>query len=328
MLKFYFPIIPLTLKIRAVFAIGRMPKITIIGAGSVGSQTAFYMALKQLGDITLIDVVEGLPQGRALDILEGLPLAGSGVKVIGSNSYEESKDSEVVIVTAGLPRKPGMSRDDLIEVNARIMGQVIPQAVKYSPNCILIIVTNPLDVMVHLAYRLSGFPKEKVIGMAGALDSARFRTFLAQELKIKSNEVEAMVLGNHGDLMVPLVSCCRAKGRPIQELLSESKINSIVERVRNGGIEILTLLKSGSTFFAPALAIGKMAESILKDEKKVLPCSVLLEGEYGLKDIFVGVPVRLGRKGAEEVIELELNEEEKKAFRKSAEHIKELIKKL
>jgi len=305
-----------------------MPKITIIGAGNVGAQAAFYAAIKNLADIVLIDVIDGVPQGKALDIQQAMPIAGSNVKIIGSNEYALSKDSDIVVVTAGVPRKPGMTREDLIAINAKIMNSVIKEVVKYSPNTILIIVSNPLDAMVHLAYKLSGFPKERVMGMAGCLDSARFRTFIAQELSANVNEVEAMVLGSHGDFMVPIVNLCKVKGKPISSLLPPQKVDAIIERVRNGGAEIVNYLKTGSAFFAPGLAIIEMVEAILKDQHKVLPCSVLLEGEYEVNELFIGVPVKLGRKGVEKIIKLDLSEAEKKEFEKSVRKTKELVEKL
>jgi malate dehydrogenase len=300
-----------------------MAKITIVGAGNVGSQAAFYSAIKEIvEEIVLIDIVEGVPQGKALDILESMPLAGSNTKITGSNDYAASKDSDVVVITAGLPRKPGMSRDDLIGINTKIMTSVVNEITKYSPNCILIIVTNPLDSMVKIAYELSGFPKQRVMGMAGVLDTARFRTFIAKELNADVKKVEALVLGSHGDLMVPLVKHCKVDNKPIEELLSKEKIDQIVERVCNGGLEIVQFLKTGSAFFAPGLAITEMVESILKDQNKVLPCSVLLEGEYGINGTFVGVPVKLGKNGVEEIIEVELSPEEKEAFDKSVKSVK------
>ena len=300
-----------------------MAKITIVGAGNVGSQAAFYAAIKEVAEeIVLIDIIEGVPQGKALDILESMPLAGSNAKIKGSNDYSDTADSDIVVITAGLPRKPGMSRDDLIEINSKIIKAVVLDVVKYSPNCILIVVTNPLDTMVKLAYELSGFSKQRVMGMAGVLDTARFRTFIAKELNADVRKVEALVLGSHGDLMVPLVKHCKVDGKPIDELLSKEKIAEIVERVRNGGLEIVQLLKTGSAFFAPGLAITEMVESILKDQNKILPCSVLLEGEYGVNGTFVGVPVKLGKKGVEEVIEVDLSSEEKEAFEKSVKSVK------
>jgi len=303
-----------------------MSKLTIVGAGNVGSQAAFYAALKNLTEeIVLVDVVEGLPQGKALDLLEAMPIAGSNVQIKGSNNYEDSKDSDIVVITAGIARKPGMTREDLIGINTKIMTSVVTEVTKYSPDCILIVVTNPLDAMVQLAYQLSGFPKQRVLGMAGVLDTARFRTFLAQELKADVNQIEAMVLGSHGDLMVPVLSNCKVNGTAITELLPAQKIKEIVQRVKDGGAEIVSLLKTGSAFFAPGLAIAQMIEAIIKDQKKVLPCSVLLQGEYGVNDLFIGVPVRLGKAGAEEIVELDLNAVEKSDLHKSVEHVRELI---
>jgi len=305
-----------------------MVKITIVGAGNVGSQAAFYAALKGLGEIILIDIVEGLPQGKALDILQSMPVAKLDVKITGSNDYADTKDSDIVVITAGIARKPGMSRDDLIETNAKIMKSIIAEVVKNSPDSILIIVSNPLDAMVWLAYKLSNFPKERVLGMAGVLDSSRFRTFLAQELNVSVNDVEAMVLGGHGDLMVPLVDHCKVQGKRLLEVLPKEKVDAIVKRVQNGGAEIVSLLKTGSAFFAPGLSVVEMMEAILDDSKKVLPCTVLLEGEYGVDGVFVGVPVKLGRKGICEIVEINLNNKEKIAFNKSVEHIKNLIQKV
>ena len=305
-----------------------MAKITVVGAGNVGATTAHLAALKKLGDIVLIDIVEGLPQGKALDILESGPVEGFDCRVIGTNNYEDTKNSDIVVITAGIARKPGMSRDDLLEINTKIVKSVTEQIVKYNPNCILIIVSNPLDAMVYAASEASKFPKNKVIGMAGILDSTRFRSFIAAELGVSVNKVEAMVLGGHGDDMVPLVRFTKANGKPITNLLPKEKINALVERTRNGGIEIVNLLKTGSAYYAPASSAVEMIDSILKDKKKVLPCAAYLDGEYGVKGYFVGVPARLGKNGVEEVIELELNEEERKQFQETASHVKELIEKV
>jgi len=291
-----------------------MAKLTIVGAGNLGSQTAFYAALKGIADIVLVDIVEGMPKGKALDMLQAMSIASSNVKITGSNGYEATEDSDVVIIPAGMPRKPGMTREDLLKTNSKIIKSVVPKIVKYSPNCVLIIVTNPLDAMVYLAYKLSGFPKNRVIGMAGVLDSARFKTFIAQELNVDVNKVEAMVLGSHGDLMVPLINHCKVNGKPVKELIEEKRLGEIIERTRKGGGEILKLLKTGSAFFAPGLSAAEMAESIIKDQKKILPCAALCEGEYGVNGVFVGVPVKLGKNGIEEIIEIELTEEEKKVF--------------
>ncbi len=306
-----------------------MAKLSVIGAGNLGSQAAFYASLRGFADeIVLVDILEGMPQGKALDMMEAMPIAGSNVKISGSNTYDATKDSDVVIVTAGLPRKPGMSREDLLETNSRIIKSVIPEVVKNSPNCALIIITNPVDAMVYLTYKLSGFPKNRIMGMAGVLDSARFRAFIAMETGADVNDVEAVVLGSHGDLMVPLVNLCKVNGKPITELLSNEKIDVIVERTRKGGGEIVQLLKNGSAFFAPGLSAASMAESIIKDQKKTLPCLAMLEGEYGVNGLFVGVPAKLGKGGVEEVVELEMSEEEKKAFDASVSHIREVVEKV
>lgn len=305
-----------------------MAKLTVVGAGNVGAQTAFYGALKGIEEIVLIDIVEGMPQGKALDIQEAMPVHGNDIKISGTNDYADTKDSDVVVITAGIARKPGMSRSDLIDTNAKIMKSVVSQVVKESPNCILIIVSNPLDAMVYLAHKESGFPKERIMGMAGVLDSTRFRTFLAMETGAKVKDIEAMVLGGHGDLMVPLVEHCKVEGKSIKEIMSEDEIKDIVERTKFGGAEIVGLLKTGSAFFAPGVSIIEMVMSILKDEKKVLPCAVYLEGEYGAKEVFAGVPVVLGKEGVEKVVELPLNKEEQAAFDKSVAHVKELTSKL
>lgn len=302
-----------------------MKKITIVGSGNVGSQAAFYAALKNLGKVILTDIIEGLPQGKALDILESMPIAESDAKIIGTNDYNETKNSDIVVITAGLPRKPGMSRDDLVETNSTIIKSIVPEIVKYSPHCILIIVTNPLDAMLQLAYKVSGFNKQRVIGMAGILDTTRLKAFLADELNESVKKIEVMVLGGHGDLMVPLLSYCKINGQPLEKLLPQNKIDEIFQRVRDGGLEIVKLIKTGSAFFAPGLSIIEMVESILKDQKKLLPCSVLLEGEYDTNGFFAGVPVRLGKNGVEEIVELNLSTQEKFDFIKSVNHIKKLV---
>lgn len=303
-----------------------MAKLTIVGAGNVGAQAAFYGALKGIKEIILIDVVDGMPQGKALDIQEAMPIHGMDVSVNGTNDYADTKDSDVVVITAGIARKPGMSRDDLINVNAGIMKAVVPNVVKYSPNTILIVVSNPLDAMVHLAYKLSGFPKNRVIGMAGVLDSARFRAFLAMETGEPVKNIEAMVLGTHGDLMVPLIEHCRINGKSIKEFMGKEEINDIVKRVRDGGAEIVALLKTGSAFFAPGLSIIEMVDSIINDRKKVLPCAAMLNGEYENSGAFAGVPVKLGKGGVEEIVHIKLSKEEQEAFNLSVAHIKELVK--
>ncbi len=301
------------------------PKISIIGAGAVGLATAQWIASKDLGDIVLVDIVEGLPQGRALDLLESGPIEGFNIDVKGTNNYEDTKNSDIVVITAGLPRKPGMSRDDLISVNAKIVKEAAQNAAKHSPNSILIVVTNPLDAMVYVAAKASNFPKHRVIGMAGVLDSARLRTFIAKELDVSVEDVQAMVLGGHGDSMVPLPRYSTVSGVPISELLPSERINALIERTRKGGEEIINLLKTGSTSFAPASAITEMIESILKDKKRILSCATYCEKEYNVNGYFVGVPVKLGRKGVEKVIELKLTEEEKELFSKSVAHVKGLV---
>lgn len=305
-----------------------MAKVTIVGAGGVGIQTASFIAMRNLADLVLIDIIEGWPQGKALDLQQAMAIASSGVKIVGSNDYAPSAGSDIVIITAGLPRKPGMSREDLININSKIMQAVISNVVKYSPQAILIVVTNPLDAMVNLAYELSGLPKERVIGMAGVLDSARFKTFIAQELNVNVKDVEAMVLGGHGDLMVPIIGKCTVQGEPLSKLLPAEKIDALIYRVRNAGAEIIGLLKKESTIMAPALSITSMVEAIILDKKETMPCSVLLEGEYDIQGLFIGVPIKLGRKGVEEIIELELSDQEKKEFAASAAKTKELVSKL
>ena len=301
------------------------PKISIIGAGNVGATTAHWIASKELGDVVILDIVEGMPQGKGLDLLESAPVEGFDVDVKGTNNYEDTKNSDIVVVTSGVPRKPGMSRDDLISINAKIVKEVTENVVKYSPNCILIIVTNPLDAMVFVASRVSDFPKHQVIGMAGILDSTRFRTFIAKELDVSVEDVDAMVLGGHGDSMVPLPRYSTVNGIPITELMPQERINALVERTRKGGEEIVNLLKTGSAFYAPGAAVAEMVEAILKDKKRILPCAAYCNSEYNVGGYFVGVPVKLSRKGVEKVIELKLTDEEKDAFRKSVEHVKSLV---
>ncbi len=300
-------------------------KITVIGAGNVGATTAQRLAEKQIGDVALIDIAEGLPQGKALDLAEAAPIEKHDARVQGSNDYELSRNSDIVIITAGIPRKPGMSRDDLISTNAKIIRQVTQQVVQYSPDSILIIVSNPLDAMCHVAYETSGFPKNRVIGMAGVLDSARFRTFIARELDVSVENTHAFVLGGHGDTMVPLPRYSTVAGIPITELLDKETIDALIKRTRDGGAEIVGLLKTGSAFYAPASAATEMAESILKDRKKILPCAALLEGEYGINGLFIGVPVKLGSNGIEKIIEIKLTPEEQKALDASARAVRELV---
>lgn len=306
-------------------------KVTVIGAGNVGSTIAQRLAEKALCDVVLIDILEGMPQGKALDLYEAAPIEKHDSKLTGSNNYEPSEGSDIVIITAGIPRKPGMSRDDLISTNAGIVKNATEQAVKFSPNSILIIVSNPLDAMCHVAYDVSGLPKEKVIGMAGVLDSARFRAFIALELDVSVENTHAFVLGGHGDTMVPLPRYSTVAGIPITELLSKDKINALVDRTAKGGAEIVSLLKTGSAYYAPASAAVEMAESILKDKKKILPCAAYLNGEYGIHDLFIGVPVKLGARGIEQIVEIKLTEEEKISLGKSAaavEELKAILKKL
>lgn len=306
-------------------------KVTVIGAGHVGATAAQRLAEKELCDVVLIDIIEGVPQGKALDLAEAAPIEKHDAHLTGANVYDASADSDIVIITAGIPRKPGMSRDDLISTNAGIVKAVTQQIAALSPDSILIIVSNPLDAMCHVAYESSGFSKKRVIGMAGVLDSARFRAFISMELKVSVENTHAFVLGGHGDTMVPLPRYSTVAGIPITELMSEDRIEALVDRTRNGGAEIVGLLKTGSAYYAPASAAVEMAESILKDKKKILPCAVYLEGEYGINDLFIGVPVKLGVSGAEEVIEITLTKEENAALQKSAaavQELKEILKKL
>jgi malate dehydrogenase len=299
-------------------------KVTVIGAGNVGATAAQRLAEKQLCDVVLVDIVEGVPQGKALDLNEAAPIEKHDSHLTGTNSYEDSAGSDIVIITAGIPRKPGMSRDDLISTNAGIVKSVTQEVASRSPEAILIIVSNPLDAMCHVAFDTCGFPKERVIGMAGVLDSARFRAFISMELNVSVENTHAFVLGGHGDTMVPLPRYSTVAGIPITELLAQDRIDALVERTRNGGAEIVSLLKTGSAYYAPASAAGEMAESILKDKKKILPCAAYLQGEYGFQDLFIGVPVKLGAKGVEDIIEITLTDEEKQALQKSADAVQEL----
>ena len=300
-------------------------KVTVVGAGNVGATAAQRLAEKELGDVVLIDIIEGVPQGKALDLAQAAPLEKHDAHLTGANSYEASAHSDIVIITAGIPRKPGMSRDDLLATNRGIIKNVTNQVVKYSPDAILIIVSNPLDAMCHVAMEESGLPKQKVIGMAGVLDSARFRAFIAAELDVSVENVHALVLGGHGDTMVPLPRFSTVAGVPITELISPERIETLATRTRNGGAEIVGLLKTGSAYYAPASAAVEMAESILKDKKKILPCAAYLEGEYGISGLFVGVPVKLGKNGIEQIISLKLTADEKKALAKSAAAVQELV---
>jgi len=299
-------------------------KVTVVGAGNVGATAAQRLAEKQLCDVVLVDIVEGVPQGKALDLNEAAPIEKHDSHLTGSNNYEETAGSDIVIITAGIPRKPGMSRDDLISTNAGIVKAVTKEVATRSPEAILIIVSNPLDAMCHVAFDASGFPRERVIGMAGVLDSARFRAFISMELNVSVENTHAFVLGGHGDTMVPLPRFSTVAGIPITELMAQDRIDALVERTRNGGAEIVALLKTGSAYYAPASAAVEMAESILKDKKKILPCAAYLQGEYGQQDLFIGVPVKLGAKGIEDIIEITLTGEEKQALQKSANAVQEL----
>jgi len=300
-------------------------KVTVVGAGNVGASCAVRLAQLELADVAVVDVLEGVPTGKALDILQMCPVAGVDVSVAGGNDYEATAGSDIIIFTAGFPRKPGMSRDDLLWANYDVVKATVERAVKHSPNAILIVVTNPLDAMCHVAYEVSGFPKHRVMGMAGVLDTARFRTFIAQELKVSVEDVVAFVLGGHGDTMVPLVRYTSVAGIPISDLMDAETIQRLVKRTRDGGAEIVKYLKTGSAYYAPAAGAVQMVESILKDKKRVLPCSVLLEGQYGVQGLFVGVPVKLGASGVEQIFEINLTEEEKAALLKSAGAVKELV---
>lgn len=300
-------------------------KISVIGAGFVGATAAHWAAEKELGDVVLVDIIEGMPQGKSLDLFQAAPIEGFDARVIGSNHYQETENSDVVIITSGVPRKPGMSREDLLEINKKIIESVISEVVKKSPQAILILVTNPLDTMTYLAFKKSGFPKQRVMGMAGILDTARFKAFIALELSVSVEDIQALLLGGHGDEMVPLPRYTTVSGIPLLQLLPKETIDRLVDRTRKGGGEIVNLLKTGSAFYAPSAAAIQMTEAILKDKKRILPCCVYLDGEYGLKDICFGVPVKLGTNGVESVIELQLTGEEKALVAKSAESVKKSI---
>lgn len=303
----------------------RKNKISIIGAGHVGATAAHLCALKELGDVVLVDIAEGIPQGKALDIFESTPVEGVSVSLVGTNTYEATKDSDIVVITAGVPRKPGMSRDDLLKTNAQIVKSVTEQVVRYSPDCILIIVSNPLDAMCHVAKNVSGFPKERVMGMAGVLDTARYRSFLAMEIGCSPDDIQALLLGGHGDTMVPLPSYTTVQGIPIGHFVKPDRLKAIVDRAKNGGIEIVNFLKTGSAYYAPAASSVEMLEAILKDQKKIRPVCAYLEGEFGYKNIFLGVPVLLGARGVEKVIEIPLSSEEKDLLQKSYEAVQSLV---
>ncbi len=300
------------------------PKISIIGAGNVGATAALRVAELELGDVVIVDIVEDMPQGKALDIMQMCAVAGVDIKVCGSNGYEETSGSDIVIITSGIPRKPGMSRDDLLSTNTKIVRQVVRQVAEKSPEAILMLVTNPLDAMVYVAHRTSGFPKQRVIGMAGVLDSARFKTFIAMELGVSVENINAFVLGGHGDDMVPLARYTTVSGIPLTDILPHGKIDALTERTRKGGAEIVKLLKTGSAFYAPGASVAQMAESVIKDKKRILPCCVLAEGEYGINGVFTGLPVKLGAGGAEEIVEIKLTEKESEDLLLSSSRVKEL----
>lgn len=303
----------------------RRPKVSIVGAGNVGATAAHWIAAKELADVVLVDVAEGIPQGKALDLSQAGPVEDFDVRVIGTNDYGPTENSDVVVITAGLPRKPGMSRDDLLKTNANIVTQVTQQVCKYSPNSILVVVSNPLDAMAYVAKKVSGFPRNRVIGMAGVLDSARFCTFVAEAAGVSVEDVHGFVYGGHGDTMVPMTRYCSIAGVPLEKFLSAEKIGQIVERTKNGGIEIVNYLKTGSAYYAPSASTVQMVEAIIKDKKRILPCAAWLEGEYGISNLFVGVLAKLGANGMEKVIELDLNESEKAGLKKSADSVKSLV---
>jgi malate dehydrogenase len=300
-------------------------KVTIVGSGNVGATAAHWIASKELGDVVLIDIVEGVPQGKGLDLLEAMPIEKRDSHVLGTNDYADTANSDIVVITAGIPRKPGMSRDDLLNTNHKIMKDVVSKVVQYSPKCILIIVSNPLDAMAQAAYKMAGLPRERVIGMAGVLDSARFRAFIAEELKVSVENVTAFVLGGHGDTMVPLPRYSTVAGIPITELMDKATVDRLVQRTRDGGAEIVKYLKTGSAYYAPSASAVEMAEAILKDKKKVLPCSAYLEGEYGIDGLYVGVPVKLGADGVEKIYEVKLTDDEMAMLKKSAAAVQEMV---
>ncbi|MGE0470902.1 MAG: malate dehydrogenase [Nitrospira sp.] len=300
------------------------PKITVVGAGNVGGTTAQRLAEKDLYDVVLVDIAKGVPQGKALDISQAGPVCGYNTRVVGTNEYTETAGSSIAVITSGMPRKPGMSRDELLVTNAKIVKSVVTELVSHSPEIILILVTNPLDAMVHVARTVSGLPSSRIIGMAGVLDSARMRTFIATELNVPVTDVQAMVLGGHGDTMVPLPRYTTVKGRPVSELMAKEKLEAIVKRTRDGGAEIVGLLKTGSAFYAPSASAVAMVDAIHKDQKQVMPCAVVCDGEYGLKNVVVGVPVKIGRGGAEQIMEYELTSDERAALETSADAVREL----
>ena len=300
-------------------------KITVVGAGNVGATLAHWLAAKQLGNVVLLDIIEGVPQGKGLDLLQAGPVEGYDVKIKGTNDFADTANSDLVVMTAGLPRKPGMSRDDLLKANFEVVKPTIEKVAKYSPECFLIVVTNPLDAMAQTAYKVSGFPKNRVIGMAGILDSARYRAFLAEALNVSVQNIQALVLGGHGDTMVPVPSYTTVAGIPITDLMPKEQLDKIIARTAKGGGEIVSLLKTGSAYYAPAAGVAEMVDAIFNDRKKILPCAAYLEGEYGINGLFVGVPVKLGAGGIEQIIEIKLTAEEHAALQKSAAAVKELV---
>jgi malate dehydrogenase len=300
-------------------------KITVVGAGFVGSTLVQRLAERDYADVVMYDIIPNMPQGKALDLLQAGPVLGYDSLIVGTNDYADTANSDVVVITSGFPRKPGMTRDDLVKKNQEIVSQVTQEVVKRSPNCIIIMVTNPLDAMAQLAYHLSGFPRNRVIGMAGVLDTARFRTFIAQELNVSVHDVQAYVLGGHGDTMIPLSRMCTVAGVPISQLIPAERIEQIVQRTRDGGAEIVKLLGTGSAYFAPSASVLQMVDSILLDKNMIMPCAVYLQGEYGIHGLFVGVPVKLGAQGLEQIIEIELTQDEQSLLQKSAHAVKELV---
>ena len=300
-------------------------KITVVGAGFVGSTLVQRLVERDYADVVMYDIVPNMPQGKALDMLQAGPVLGYDSRVVGTNDYADTANSDIVVITSGFPRKPGMSRDDLVKKNQEIVTQVTQEVVRYSPNSILIMVTNPLDAMAQLALHLSGFPRNRVVGMAGVLDTARFRTFIAQELGVSVRDVQAYVLGGHGDTMVPLARMCTVAGVPISQLMPAERIEQIVQRTRDGGAEIVKLLGTGSAYFAPSASVLQMVDSILLDKKMIMPCAVYLQGEYGINGLFVGVPAKLGANGVEQIVEIELSENERAMLQKSADAVKELV---
>lgn len=300
-------------------------KVSIVGGGNVGASCALRLVDQGLADVVLVDIMEGLPEGKALDLFQARPVAGVDVRIIGCNNYEPTENSDIIVLAAGFPRKPGMSLDDLLWVNFEIVKGAVEQVIKYSPNAVLIVITNPLDAMCHVAYRVSGFPKNRVMGMSGILDTVRFRSFIAHRLDVSTQDVSTLVLGGHGDAMVPLVRCTSVGGIPLTDLMKAETIQAIVKRTRDAGTEIVEHLKTGSAYYAPSAAVAEMVDSILRDRKRVLPCSSYLEGEYGIHNLFVGVPVKLGAQGVEQVLEVRLSEEEGAALHKSAAAVRELV---